>query len=132
MNNLLIALDFDGTCVRHRYPYVGETLPNCVEVLRKLINAGHLICLDTMRDWINPSPLRENQSVMDDALKWFEIHNIPVFSVQPHTHASSWTKSTKCHADISIDDRNLGIPLDKYGSVDWVGVESLLKQKGIL
>ena len=132
MNKLLIALDFDGTCVRHKYPYVGDALPNCVEVLKKLTDAGHLICLDTMRDWINPSPIYPNNSVMDDALKWFEFHKISVFSVQPHKHALSWTKSTKCHADISIDDRNLGVPLDEYGSVDWFNVENILKQKGIL
>lgn len=130
----IIALDFDGTCVVHQYPYVGPTLPNCVEVLRKLVDKGHLIALDTMRDWVNKSPYNPNKTTMDDAVDWFVRNNIPLFSVQPHHHAEKLfgSKSTKCHADISIDDRNLGCPLDVNGSVDWYEVEKLLIKLGFL
>lgn len=130
----IIAVDFDGTCVVHQFPYVGPTLPNAVEVLRKLVDAGHLIVLDTMRDWVNKSPYDPNKSTMDDAVNWFTRNNIPLYSVQPHKHALKLfgSHSTKCHADISIDDRNLGCPLDGNGSVDWFKVEELLKERGYL
>lgn len=32
-----INLDFDGTCVEHRYPYIGEENPHCVDTLKKWI-----------------------------------------------------------------------------------------------
>ena len=131
-SKITIAVDFDGTCVVHNYPHVGETLPNCVNVLKQLVDNGHNIALDTMRDWINPSPHNRLNSVMDDAIQWFQSNGIPLYSVQPHKHASSWTKSTKCHGEISIDDRNLGVPLDINGSVDWFEVEKILKLQGII
>lgn len=130
----IIAVDFDGTCVEAQFPYVGPTLPNCVEVLRKLVDKGHLIVLDTMRDWVNASPTNPNKSTMDDAVDWFTRNDIPLYSVQPHKHAYKLfgSYSTKCHADISIDDRNLGCPLDDRGNVDWYKVEELLKERGYL
>ena len=68
---MIFAIDFDGTCVEHKYPLVGETLPNCINVLTKLYKAGHLICLDTMRDYVNTGS-NSKKSVMTDAIEWFE------------------------------------------------------------
>lgn len=134
MVKYIIAVDFDGTCVRNEFPYVGETLPNCVEVLRKLVDAGNLIVLNTMRDWVNPSPTNPEKTTMDDAVDWFVRNDIPLYSVQPHHHAEKLfgSRSTKCYANYYIDDANLGCPLDRNGSVDWYRIEELLKEKGIL
>lgn len=134
MVKYIIAVDFDGTCVRHKFPYVGETLPNCVEVLQKLVEKGNLIVLNTMRDWVNTSPTDPNKTTMDDAIDWFVRNNIPLYSVQPHHHAEKilGSRSTKCYANIYIDDANLGCPLDDQGSVDWFQVEKMLKEQGLL
>lgn len=134
MVKYIIAVDFDGTCVRHKFPYVGETLPNCVEVLQKLVEKGNLIVLNTMRDWVNVSPTDPNKTTMDDAIDWFVRNNIPLYSVQPHHHAEKilGSRSTKCYANIYIDDANLGCPLDDQGSVDWFQVEKMLKEQGLL
>ena len=34
---MIIAVDFDGTCVKHRYPMVGEDVDGAVSVLKELV-----------------------------------------------------------------------------------------------
>lgn len=46
---MIIAVDFDGTCVKHRYPMVGEDVDGAVSVLKELVRKGHKIILYTMR-----------------------------------------------------------------------------------
>lgn len=55
MNNkrnrrLIIAVDFDGTIVEHKYPAIGEEIPYAFVVLRELQEAGHKLILWTFRD----------------------------------------------------------------------------------
>lgn len=45
---MIIAVDFDGTCVTHEFPKVGKDI-GAVPVLKKLIEKGHKIILYTMR-----------------------------------------------------------------------------------
>lgn len=47
--NKIIAVDFDGTCVKHEYPEIGEDAPDAVEVLKRLNKAGVKILVWTMR-----------------------------------------------------------------------------------
>ena len=44
---MIIAVDFDGTCVKHRYPMVGEDVDGAVSVLKELVRKGHKIILIT-------------------------------------------------------------------------------------
>ena len=46
---MIIAVDFDGTCVSHDYPYIGKEI-GAAPVLRELVAAGHDLILFTMRD----------------------------------------------------------------------------------
>lgn len=48
LNNMVIILDFDGTCVTHDYPNVGHDI-GAAPVLRKLVAEGHQLVLFTMR-----------------------------------------------------------------------------------
>lgn len=43
---MIIAVDFDGTCVIHEFPKVGKDI-GAVPVLKKLIEKGHKIILYT-------------------------------------------------------------------------------------
>jgi conserved hypothetical protein len=45
---MIIAVDFDGTCVTHEFPRVGEEI-GAAEVLKELTDKGHKIILFTMR-----------------------------------------------------------------------------------
>lgn len=109
-----IAVDFDGTCVDHRYPEVGPDVPLAVDTLKDLVEAGHKIILYTMR----------SGKALEDAIEWFRHNEIHLFSVGRYPGQHRWSLSNKCHADICIDDRNLGCPMVavkgfKRRCVDW-------------
>lgn len=144
---LTVAIDFDGTVVDHCYPYVGDDNPGAVQVLKNMVATGHHIILLTMRDAVNKSPRwpknpSVNQpTVIDDAIGWYEDHDIPLFAINCNP-ACTFSKSNKVYADIYIDDAALGCPLvmkmDKTGNVygrpmvDWFTVEGRLVHMGIL
>lgn len=123
---MVIAIDFDGTCVTHAFPNVGKEI-GAVDVIKTLVNKGHKIILFTMRDLEYLTP----------AVAWFEKNDIPLYGINDNPGAK-WSTSRKVYADMYIDDMALGIPLKMdYNKsnrpfVDWTGVESLLKKKGIL
>ena len=47
---MIIAVDFDGTIVEHRYPAIGRELPFAIETLKKLAKEGHRLILWTVRE----------------------------------------------------------------------------------
>lgn len=124
-NKLYIAVDFDGTCVKHRFPEVGEDI-GAVPVLKSLVEKGHKLILNTMR----PKKLQE------DAINWFKENDIPLYGVNYNPIQRMWTDSTKVYANLYIDDAALGTPIkiDETGRpyVDWELVEKILKDNEIL
>lgn len=123
---MIIAVDFDGTVVAHRYPSIGKDI-GAVPVLKELIEKEHKLILNTMR----------SGECLESARKWFEKNNIPIYSVNHCPGQSRWTKSSKTYAHLYIDDLSLGIPLiidesEHKPYVDWKRVRELLIKKGIL
>jgi len=125
-----IAIDFDGTCVRHEYPKVGSDI-GAVPVLKRLVEEGHKLILYTMR----------SGSELTDAVKWFLVNEIPLYGVQFNPEQAKWTCSNKCYAHLYIDDAALGAPLrlDKDPDIehsrpyiDWHSVELILEVSGVL
>ncbi|MFA5153767.1 MAG: hypothetical protein WC554_14495, partial [Clostridia bacterium] len=96
-----IAIDFDGTCVFHCYPEVGADNPSAVEVLKKLYEHNHNLILYTMR----------SGKELNDAIKWFEDREIPLYAVNINPEQLSWTNSPKVCAALYIDDCGVGCPL---------------------
>ena len=47
---MIIAVDFDGTIVEHRYPKIGKEKPFAIETLKKLSAEGHRLILWTVRE----------------------------------------------------------------------------------
>lgn len=126
MKKSTILIDFDGTCCTHAYPDVGSDI-GAESVLKKLVAKGHRLILYTMRSGKH----------LDDAIKWFNDRDIPLYAVGKEPNQHKWTSSNKCHGDLVIDDRDLGVPLvtavtDEAPYVDWVEVEKLLKDKGYI
>lgn len=105
---MVIGLDFDGTLVRHAYPYVGEDI-GAFEWLRRFQKRDVHFVLFTMRDSYE----------LQDAVKHCEKNGITLWGIQTNPEQSSWTTSPKAHCHLFIDDRGLGIPLDDHGAVDW-------------
>ena len=111
---MIIAIDFDGTCVDHRYPDVGRSIPGAISTLRELVKLRHSLVLFTMR----------SGRQLDDAVKWFRDNEIELYGVQAVPDQHTWTSSPKCGADLFIDDLALGAPLREYGfsskpCIDW-------------
>jgi hypothetical protein len=119
-----IAIDFDGTCVSHEYPKIGEDI-GAVPVLKQLVQKGHHLILYTMR----------SGKQLDEAVAWFSQNGIKLWAKQYNPTQRNWTSSNKCYAQLYIDDAALGCPL-KYDKVrpyvDWVEVNKILKGSGVL
>ena len=47
---MIIAVDFDGTIVEHRYPEIGRELPFAIETLKTLQREGHRLILWRVRE----------------------------------------------------------------------------------
>jgi len=119
---MLIAVDFDGTCVTHDYPRVGKDI-GAVPVLKRLIEKGHSLILWTMR----------SGKELNDAIKWFEANGIELYGIQENPTQKSWTASPKAYAQLYIDDAALGSPckidssLSNRKFIDWNAVEQMIK-----
>jgi hypothetical protein len=114
---MVICIDFDGTCVDHRYPDIGPDAPFAVETLKELANFGHKLILFTMRSNIG----------LVDAIGWFKERNIPLYAIQFNPEQNSWSTSNKCYAELYIDDAAFGCPLIhpegfNRPCVDWTKV----------
>lgn len=98
-----IAVDFDGTIVENQYPAIGVEKPFAVKVLKQLAAEGDDIILWTARS----GPL------LQDAVDWCESQGLKFFAVNSNyhmcvAHQNGFKGSRKIHADIFIDDRNVG------------------------
>lgn len=135
LSSYILAVDFDGTCVKHEFPRIGDDVPSAVEVLQALHAAGAKLILWTMRsdmldicedDGPNQAPAAE---YLSDAAKWFADRQIPLHALNNNPQQSTWTSSPKCYAHLYIDDAAIGCPLafdgvDSY--VEWHEVALLL------
>lgn len=135
---MVIAVDFDGTCVTHEFPRIGKNI-GAAPVLRCLAENGHSIILYTMRSHLDDKTNHAHNSLhvgridndtLQEAIDWFASNNIPLYGVNENPDQKNWTSSPKIYAQMYIDDVNLGTPLVTYGHeipfVDWVNILRLL------
>ena len=126
-NNMYIAIDFDGTCVTHDYPRIGKEI-GATEVLKRLVEAGHKLILNTMR----------SDKELQDAVNWFKKNGIELYGVNENPTQKRWTNSPKVYAHMYIDDAALGCPLinapelSNRPFVDWDSIDLQLIQMGII
>jgi len=106
--SLVIAVDFDGTIVEHRYPFIGKIRPFAFETLEALQIKGHRIIL-----WSHRA-----EKHLDEAVKFCRHHGIEFYAVNKNYPEETWseTSSRKILADIYIDDRNIG-GLPSWGEI---------------
>ena len=134
MEKMIIAIDFDGTCVTHEYPKAGKDI-GAAPVLKALVEKGHKLMLWTMR-----GTRTQPSDTLQDAVNWFKQNDIPLWGINenPEQTQSGWTNSNKQYAQLYIDDAALGCPLilNPFHSnrpfVDWRKVEETLKEQNIL
>jgi len=112
---MIIAVDFDGTIVEHRFPDMGKAIPNAIEVLKKLKADGHTLILWTYR----------SGEELKRAVKYCKRNGFEFYAVNNNSADEDFdcTYSRKIYADLYIDDRNLlGIP-------DWDTIYKLVNEK---
>ncbi len=101
---MIIAVDFDGTIVEHRYPEIGKEIPFAVATLCQLQRdmPGLHIVLWTVREG----------RLLQDAVEWCEKRGLKFYAVNsnyPGEISSAADQGCrKVSADLYIDDRNLG------------------------
>ena len=111
-NHLIIAIDFDGTIVEDAYPKIGKPMLFAFETIRKLQEQGHRLILWTYR---NGKSLRE-------AVEFCRENGIEFYAVNKNYPEEEFDNkiSRKIHADLFIDDRNVG------GFVGWTEIYKLI------
>ncbi len=115
-SSIIIAVDFDGTCVTHEYPKVGKDI-GAAPVLKCLVRHGWKIILNTMR----------SGKELQDAVKWFEDRDIPLYGINENPAQKSWTTSPKVYAHYYVDDAAVGCPLyDVNGHRPFVSWEDIV------
>jgi hydroxymethylpyrimidine pyrophosphatase-like HAD family hydrolase len=96
---MIIAIDFDGTIVKHEYPDIGELVPLAKEVINTLIYNGHKCFLYTMRS--DKTLIEAKNFCINNGIKLCGWNESP----------SQFSLSPKQYANIYIDDAALGCPL---------------------
>lgn len=107
-----IAIDFDGTIVKHRFPEIGEEIPFAIETL-KLIQSElkHNLILWTVREGEH----------LQAALDYCKQRGLHFYAVNASYPGLPNTGPRKIMADMFIDDRNFG------GLPDWGFIYNSLK-----
>ena len=104
---MIIAVDFDGTIVEHRYPAIGKELPFAIDTLRKLKAEGHRLILWTVREG----------KCLDEAVEFCRSKGLEFYAINRNYPEevidTNRNFSRKIKVDLWIDDRNLG------GLPDW-------------
>ncbi len=98
---MTIAIDFDGTIVKHRYPRIGEEIPFATQTLKMLQRDKHHLILWTVREG----------KLLDEAVEWCRERGVEFYAINrdyPEESGEERCFSRKVKADLFIDDRSLG------------------------
>jgi len=113
---MTIAVDFDGTIVRHRYPAIGEEMPFAIATLRRLQEEHHRLILWSVREG----------KLLDEAVEWCRQHGIEFYAINKEYPEEDQQRnehySRKLKVDLFIDDRNLG------GLPDWGTIYKIIHE----
>ena len=104
---MLIAVDFDGTIVEHKYPAIGAEIPFAIETLKKLTAERHKLILWSVREG----------KLLDEAVEFCRQRGLEFYAINrdypEEEKGQNNHYSRKLKVDLFIDDRNLG------GLPDW-------------
>lgn len=112
----IIAVDFDGTIVEHKYPAIGKEMLFAFATLRELQKKGHRLILWTIR----------TGELLKEAVEFCKKNGVEFYAVNANYPEEILDQNTsrKLNADIFIDDRSIG------GFVGWSEVWQMLHPEG--
>ena len=102
---MIIAVDFDGTIVEHKYPKLGKEIIFATQTLKMLQEDGHHLILWTYRAG----------DKLDEAVEFCRSRGVEFYAINKNYPEELFdeTISRKIKADMYIDDMNYG------GLPDW-------------
>lgn len=107
---MIIAVDFDGTIVEHKYPAIGKEIPFAVETLKMLARDKHQLILWSVREG----------HLLQEAIDWCKERGLEFYATNKDYPEENEEKnihfSRKLKADLFIDDRNVG-GLPQWGEI---------------
>ncbi len=111
-NPLIIAIDFDGTIVEDAFPKIGKPMLFAFDTMKKLQSEGHRLILWTYRFG----------SKLQEAVDFCKENGIEFYAVNKNYPEEEFDGniSRKIHADLFIDDRNVG------GFLGWTEIYKLV------
>lgn len=114
-NNLIIAVDFDGTIVDDAYPGIGNAKIFAFETLKELKKDGHRLILWTYRCGTK----------LEEAVEFCKKNGIEFYAVNKSYPEENFEGkvSRKINADIFIDDRNVG------GMIGWGEIYKMITNR---
>jgi hydroxymethylpyrimidine pyrophosphatase-like HAD family hydrolase len=115
---MIIAVDFDGTVVEHRYPEIGKTILFAFETLKALQEKNHRLILWTYRAG----------KELDEAVEFCRQNGIEFYAINKNYPEEEYVEgeiSRKINADIYIDDKNIG------GFLGWGKIWELIEGESI-
>ena len=114
---MIIAVDFDGTIVEHRYPHIGKELPFAIASLKQIQSEGHALILWTAREG----------RLLQEAIDFCEKRGLEFFAINSNYPGEEVDKdgirARKLHADLFIDDRAVG------GLPDWGAIYEVVHNR---
>jgi len=100
-NELILAVDFDGTIVTDSFPKIGSPIPDAIESLKLLQKYGVHIILWTCRDG----------EYLKQALKFLSDNGIIPEAANDNSPIINFKPSKKIYGDWYLDDRSFpGFP----------------------
>ena len=113
---MIIAVDFDGTIVEHKYPEIGQEVPFAIDTLKMLIKDQHRLILWSVREG----------ALLDEDVEWCRARGVEFYAVNKDYPEEEKEKnnhfSRKLKADFFIDDRNVG------GLPEWGQIYQMISQ----
>lgn len=126
---MIIAIDFDGTLVEHKFPEIGREVPGAFAWLRAFREAGAHLILWTMRSDLRAEAAsceghKADRDYLTEAVEFCRARGVMFWGVNQNPAQASWTLSPKQYAHLYVDDAALGCPLDHSGpgerpTVQW-------------
>jgi hypothetical protein len=93
---MVIAVDFDGTIVEHKFPKIGKEIAGACKTINDLQAAGHKIILWTCRG---------QGDELNQAIEWLLDRGVFVDAVNRNVEEWAFLSSPKIYADVYIDNR---------------------------
>lgn len=101
---MIIAVDFDGVLCEDKFPAIGMERPRMIDMVRRLIRAGHEVILWTSRV----------DGRLEEALRWCDERGLDFCAVNDNAPSNKGmyehmypNGTRKVYADVYVDDHSL-------------------------